>query len=34
MQSSLKPRAWLYLEVAGNHDDYWLRVDLNEIKDE
>jgi len=34
LTSPLKPRAWLYMEVAGDHDDHWPRVDLNEMKDE
>ena len=32
LQSPLKPRAWLYMEVASDHNEHWPRVDLNESK--
>jgi len=28
LTSSLKPRAQLYMEVAGDHNDHWPRVDF------
>jgi len=28
LQSSLEPRAWLYMQVAGNCNDHWPRVDF------
>ena len=33
LQSPLKPRAWLCMEVASNHDNYQLRVNLDKIRD-
>jgi len=32
LQSSLKPRAQLYMEVASDCDDHWLRIDKDENK--
>jgi len=33
LQSPLKPRAWLCIEMASSHDDYQPRVNNNESKD-
>jgi len=32
LQSLLKPRAQLYMEVASDCDEHWLRVNLNKSK--
>jgi len=32
LPTSLKPRAWLYMEVASDRDEHRPRVDLNESK--
>ena len=31
LTSSLKPRAWLYMEVATDHNNQWPRVDINNL---